>query len=203
MCLLCSVCCPLNKNCAFSTPKSNVSSFPHTPRVGGVVLIKNSFLSDPATVFQAQRHPPPCCLCSAAVECLGRRCPRSCSGSLPGRKGYVCAVSAWPYSQHHKARACHHVSLECPIILPRDQLKMRHGGASAASKHMFSALEKPRGQEANHPMESDLAVFGSGSGQALVFQPFQKREFLWQLLSAGSWQWGLRGCLPSGCLSQE
>lgn len=203
VCLLCSVCCPLHKNCPLFTPKSNVSSFPRTPGVGGVALMKTNCLSDPAAMAQAQRDPPPCSLCSAAMECLGRRCPRSWLGSLPGRKRYVGAISAWPYSQHHKARACHHVPLECPIILPRDPLKLRHDGALAASKHKFSALEKPRGQEADHSMGSDPAVFGSGSGQAFVFQPFQKREFLWQLRSAGAWQWGLRGCLPNGCLSQK
>lgn len=37
-----------------------------------------------------------------------------------------------------------------------------------------------------HPTGSDLLAFGSGSGQAFVLEPFQKREFLWQLGSSWS-----------------
>lgn len=99
------------------------------------------------------------------VQCCcgmpGEEVSQELFGITSGRKGYVGAIIAWPYSQHHKARACHHVPLECPIILPRDHLKMRHDGASAASKHKFSALEKPWGQEANHPMRSGPALFGN------------------------------------------
>lgn len=49
-------------------------------------------------------------------------------------------------------------------------------------------------------MGSDPAVFGSGSGQAFVFQPFQNREFLWQLLSAGACSGDSVGASPADVL---
>lgn len=56
------------------------------------------------------------------MGCPGRRCPWSRMGLLPGRRGYMGEISAVLCSlcQHHKAGTCHHVSLECPFILPSE-----------------------------------------------------------------------------------
>lgn len=186
VCLLCPDCCPLHKNCPFSTPKSDMSSFLCTPMVEDVALMKNSCLSDPATMAHAQRHPPWCSLCSAAVECLGRRCPRSCLGSLPGRKGYMGAISAWPYSQHHKAGACHCVPLECPIILPRDHLKMRHDEPRQRQSTSFLLWKNPGVRKEITPWSQiplglgvarvrlwcfHLSKSGNSSGSSSVLEP--------------------------------
>lgn len=67
-------------------------------------------------------------------------------GLLPSRSGYVGEISAPSASI---ARPGHVILClwSVPSSSQRDQLKLRHDGARTASRHEFSALEKPRGQE--------------------------------------------------------